>query len=213
MIRAFLAVVPDAELLRRLALVQKDLKQRLIKDLPRTVRLSWVQPASIHLTMKFLGDISEDLVQVLHDAMTQAMSGYRHLSIPLERLGAFPDARRPRILWAGPGESWEGSDDSRRLIAMHEAIELCCRTADLAPDSRALAPHLTLARVRNDGRPLGALLAQSGKLKCLISPGALDVGSVVLMRSELHPTGSVYTQLWDVRLASGGAFMDLAGSP
>ncbi|SLM49120.1 putative 2'-5' RNA ligase [Nitrospira japonica] len=201
MIRAFLAVVPDAELLRRLALVQQDLKQRLMRDLPRTVRLSWVQPASIHLTLKFLGDIPEDLVPVLNDAMIQTMSGHRSLSIPLERLGAFPDARRPRILWAGPGTSWEESEDSRRLAAMHEAIEMCCRTVDLAPDSRALTPHLTLARVREGDRYLGSQLTRNGELNNPIRPGAFEVGAVVLMRSELHPTGSVYTPLWDVRLA------------
>lgn len=201
MIRAFLAVVPDAELLGRLALVQRDLKQRLMRELPRTVRLSWVQPAAIHLTMKFLGDVPDDLVPVLHDAMTQAVSGHRALSIPLERVGAFPDARRPRVLWAGPGESWEGGEESRRLTMMHEAIEMCCRTVDLAPDSRALAPHLTLARVREGDRQLGALLVRSGTLDNPIGPGALEAKSVVLMRSELHPTGSVYTPLWDVRLA------------
>lgn len=210
MIRAFLAVVPDAELLGRLALVQQDLRQRLMRDLPRSTRLSWVQPASIHLTMKFLGDIPEDLVPVLHDAMARAMSGHGPLSIPLEQLGAFPDAKRPRVLWAGPGESWERSEDSRRLAAMHEAIEMCCRVVDLAADSRTLSPHLTLARVREGGRPLGALLAQSGKLDHPISPGALDAGSIVLIRSELHPTGSIYTPLWNIRLAQGGAVIDAA---
>ncbi|BFU96615.1 MAG: putative 2'-5' RNA ligase [Nitrospira sp.] len=200
MIRAFLAIVPDAELLRCLVLVQQDLRQRLMRELPRTVRLSWVQPASIHLTMKFLGDIPDDLVPVLRDAITQAVSGHRALTIPLERLGAFPDARRPRVLWAGPAESWERGEDSGRLAAMHQAIEMGCRAVDLAPDTRALTPHLTLARVREGERQLGPLLARYGKLDDPISPGFLVAGSVALIRSELHPTGSVYTPLWHVRL-------------
>ncbi|MDF0644527.1 MAG: RNA 2',3'-cyclic phosphodiesterase [Nitrospira sp.] len=200
MIRAFLAVVPDAELLGRLALVQQDLKRRLGRDLPRSVRLSWVPPAAIHLTMKFLGDIPDDLAPVLHDAMVQTMSGHRSLSIPLERLGAFPDTRRPRVLWAGPGESWERGEDDRRLVTMHQAIEACCQIVDLAPDARPMAPHLTLARVREGNRQLGSLLARVGKLDEPIMPGPLMANSVVLMRSELHPTGSVYTPLWEVRL-------------
>lgn len=205
MIRAFLAVVPDAGLLGRLALVQQELKQRLMRELPRTVRLSWVQPASIHLTMKFLGDIPDDLVPVLHEAMTRAMSGHRALSIPLERIGAFPDARRPRVLWTGPEESWERGEDSRQLTAMHQGIEMCCRAVDLAPDARALAPHLTLARVREGGRQLGSILSRCGLTRCgkpddPLSLGSLVIDCIVLMRSDLHHTGSVYTPLWDARL-------------
>ena len=83
---------------------------------------------------------------------------------------------------------------------MHQAIEMGCRAVDLAPDTRALTPHLTLARVREGDRHFGPLLARCGKLDEAISPGSLVAGSVVLMRSELHPTGSVYTPLWEIRL-------------
>jgi len=83
---------------------------------------------------------------------------------------------------------------------MHQAIEMGCRAVDLAPDTRALTPHLTLARVREGDRQLGPLLARCGKLDEPISPGSLVADSVVLMRSELHPTGSVYTPLWEIRL-------------
>ncbi len=74
MIRAFLAVELSEPLRTHLATIQSELKQRMAKELTRDVSISWVRPASLHLTVKFLGDIAEGLVAPLKEAITEMLS-------------------------------------------------------------------------------------------------------------------------------------------
>lgn len=200
MIRAFLAVELSQDVRSRIALVQQNLKASLTRELPRAVHLSWVRPASIHLTVKFLGDIDEQIIEPLREALADVFMDRRAISIPLERLGAFPSFQAPRILWVGASESWEHGDEAKHLAALHETVEICCDTLGFVPDSRPLKPHLTVARVKAGERQCGQALTRSGVLDRPLSLGALAVDSVALMQSELKPTGSVYTKLWDVPL-------------
>jgi 2'-5' RNA ligase len=200
MIRAFLAVELEEGLQKRIAQVQQDLKQRLGREALKDVRISWVQPVSIHLTIKFLGDIDDQLVDLLRAAIEQAMKDHQPTSIPLERLGAFPRPQQPRVLWVGASEQWEQGDDAKRVAEIHRAIEDCCATFDLAPEGRPLSPHLTLARIKEGERHVGQALAKSGAMDRPLSLGSLVLGSIVLMKSELRPTGSVYTKLWEIAL-------------
>lgn len=202
MIRTFLAVELSDALRANVASLQVDLQQRLGREISRNVRMSWIQPVSIHLTIKFLGDIDEQLVSPMQEAIGQAIAGHSRLQIPLERLGAFPRLQEPRVLWAGPSEVWEQSEEARRLTSLHRAIEYCCCSFDLAPENRPLSPHLTIARIKEGGHSMGQALAKSGVMDRPLSLGSLAVDSIVLMRSELKPTGSVYTKLWDVKLGA-----------
>jgi 2'-5' RNA ligase len=200
MIRAFLAVELEEGLQKRIAQVQQDLKQRLGREASKDVRISWVQPGSIHLTIKFLGDVDEQLVDPLRAAIEQAMKDHQPLSIPLERLGAFPRPQQPRVLWVGASEQWEHGDAAKRLAELHRTIEDCCGTFDFAPEGRPLSLHLTLARIKEGERHVGQALAKSGVMDRSLSLGSLEIGSIVLMKSELRPTGSVYTKLWEIGL-------------
>lgn len=107
MIRAFLAVEVKDDLRGHIAQVQQDLKQRLSRKASREVRISWVQPPSIHLTVKFLGDIDAGMVDSLRGAIEQILGEHRAIQIPLERLGAFPRPQQPRVIWIGASERWE----------------------------------------------------------------------------------------------------------
>jgi 2'-5' RNA ligase len=200
MIRAFLAVELSQDVRSRIALAQQSLKAALARELPRAVRLSWVQPASIHLTVKFLGDMDEQVIEPLRDALVSALHDDRALAIPLERLGAFPSLQSPRVLWVGPSEQWQRGDEVKRLAALHQSVETCCDTLGFAMDGRPLSPHLTLARIKAGWRECGQALTKSGVLDQSLSLGALTVDSIVLMKSELRPPGSVYTKLWKERL-------------
>ena len=200
MIRSFLAVDLREDLRKQIGQVQQDLKQRLSRETSKDTRISWVQPASIHLTMKFLGDTDETLVDPMRAAIEQVMKEYRAIQIPLERLGAFPRPQQPRVLWVGASQRWEQGEDAKQLAALHQAVEDCCGTFDFAQDGRPLSPHLTLARIKGGERYVGQALAKSGVMDRPISLGSLAVESIVLMKSELHPTGSVYTKLWEIAL-------------
>ena len=200
MIRAFLAVELPDELRAELATVQQELKRKIEPEMKRNTRIAWARPASIHLTMKFLGDMDEQVADPLLAAVEQAIGSLMAVNVPLERLGAFPLPQSPRVLWVGPSESWERGAEARRVAEIHGAIEQACEGLGFHRETRPFSPHLTLARIRVGERHIGVALAKGGVLDRTLSLGALAVDSVVLMKSELRPTGSVYTKLWDVRL-------------
>jgi 2'-5' RNA ligase len=201
MIRAFLAVQLSEPLRTTLAAVQSEVKRRITHELPRDVSLSWVRPAAMHLTVKFLGDIPEELVIPLREGITGALAEHRIVQVPLDRLGAFPRLQQPRVLWIGPTEQWETTGDAGRLAAVHRAVEACCATLNLAPDTRSLTAHLTLARIKAGHRAAAQILARSGVMDRLPSAvGSLTIDAIALVRSELKPSGSVYTVLWESKL-------------
>jgi RNA 2',3'-cyclic 3'-phosphodiesterase len=203
MIRAFLAVELTEDLRAKLAGIQQDLRQRLSREFLKDVRVSWVQPSSIHLTVRFLGDIDEQLVEPMRDAIERAMRGHRMIHIPIERLGVFPRAQQPRVLWVGPSETWEKSEIARRLASLQQDVEVCCRSFDIALDDKRWSPHLTLARIKEGERLVGQAFAKSGVLDRPSAVGSLAVRAIALVKSELHPAGPVYTKLWEARLAEG----------
>jgi 2'-5' RNA ligase len=201
MIRAFLAVEVPQALRTALDSIQQDLKRQLERAINHQVRIGWVRVGSLHLTLKFLGDMPEESIEPLRSAIQQAALAHRAFSIPLERLGVFPRPEQPRVLWVGPSESWEQSHEEERLTALYRAVEDCCQAANCAPESRSFSPHLTLARMKEGERQVGHALAQSGVMDRPLTIGVLPVSAITLMRSELRPTGSIYTDLWRCKLA------------
>jgi 2'-5' RNA ligase len=200
MIRAFLAVELSQELRAELALVQQELKQKIEPELKRDTRISWVQPAKIHLTIKFLGDVNEQIIDPLLGAMEQAIGSQTVVNVPLQRLGAFPRPHSPRVLWIGPSENWERGAEGKRIAEIHGAIEQACEGLNFLRETKPFSPHLTLARIKAGERHVGVALAKGGVLDRPLSLGSLAMESVVLMKSELKPTGSVYTKLWEVKI-------------
>jgi RNA 2',3'-cyclic 3'-phosphodiesterase len=203
MIRAFLAVELSQELQAGIATVQQELKHRIEPELKRDMRISWTQPASIHLTLKFLGDMDEQAIDPLLVVVEQAIGSQIAVNVPLERLGAFPRPQSPRVLWVGPLENWDRGAEAKRIAEIHGAIEQACEGLRFLRETKPFSPHLTLARIRVGERQVGAALAKGGVLDRPLSLGSLAVESVVLMKSELKPTGSVYTRLWEARLKAG----------
>lgn len=201
MIRAFLAVELPPDLHAALATIQQDLARRFERVVDRHVRISWVRPASLHLTLKFLGDMPDESIQPLRTGVEQVAVDHRTIQVPLERLGTFPRPQQPRVLWAGPSECWEQGPDAQRLAALHRAVEDCCQAAGFAPEGRPLSPHLTLARIKEGEKRVGQALTHSGVMDRPLAIGAFPVEAIVLMKSELRPTGSVYTKLWEVWLS------------
>ena len=200
MIRAFLAVELSHELRAELTIVEQALMQRLEPEIQRDMRIRWAQPGSIHLTMKFLGDMDDQVIDPLLVEVEQAIGSRSAVTVPLERLGAFPRPQSPRVLWVGPSESWERGVEAERVAEIHGAIEQACENVRFLREAKPFSPHLTVARIKAGERHMGIALAKSGLLDQPLSLRSLVVGSVVLMKSELKPTGSVYTKLWDVRL-------------
>jgi len=199
-IRAFLAVELPQELRAELATIQQELKRNIEPEMKQNMRVSWAQPASIHLTVKFLGDMDEQVIDSLLVAVEQAIGNQTAVNVPLERLGAFPRPQSPCVLWVGPSENWARGVEAQKVAGIHGAIEEACERLGFLRETKPFSPHLTFARIRVGERHIGVALAQGGVLDRPLSLGSLAVKSVALMKSELRPTGSVYTKLWEVGL-------------
>ena len=198
MIRAFLAVEISDEVRTAISQIQHDIKERLAAHLSKEIRIAWGQLNSFHLTIRFLGDIEKQVIDPLREAIAKIRQSHPTIQIPLDRLQAFPNVLKPRVLWVGPSESWLQSEAAKRLVELHQEIESCCHSFGFASDEKPFSPHLTVARIKTGERQVGPLLTQSGLYDRSVSLGTVPVGPIVLMKSQLRPTGPVYTKLWEV---------------
>jgi 2'-5' RNA ligase len=210
MIRTFLAVELQPALRDAIDSCQRDLRRCLEKERAKAVRMAWVHPSAIHLTMKFLGDTDEGLVAPLREAVARAVVSREAGTLPIERLGAFPRPQAPRILWVGPSEEWARGSEARGISALQHHVEEACAEFGFLREAKPFNPHLTLVRIKEGERHVGNELARSGVMDSPLAVGSLAVDAIVLMKSDLRPTGPVYTRLWDVTIParSGGAGSD-----
>ena len=183
-IRAFIAIELSSEIYARLNEVEDQLQKRLEAGVIR-----WVPAQNIHLTLKFLGDVSLANLEVLKKILASEVSKYAPFEISVGELGAFPSIRRPRVIWVGV----QAPQD---LSILQHGIETEMAGLGYAPENREFSPHLTLGRIsRNassqDLRKIGDVLS-TNKVGYL---GAARVFSVNLFRSDLKPGGAVYSKL------------------
>jgi 2'-5' RNA ligase len=107
--------------------------------------LSWVDETRLHLTLKFLGEQSEEIVSALSESVSDVARRHRQFTMHLGEIGAFPNFRRARVVWMGIHRD-------PRLELLHHDVELACETHGLELEGRAFRPHLTLARVKGRDR-------------------------------------------------------------
>lgn len=201
MIRAFLAVLLDAPLQANMAAFQRSLQKRLVPQVDRSARIQWVREDALHLTLKFLGDITESHVGEIKRVVEPIMQRAPRLTLEFLQVGVFPDTRAPRILWVGP----PANEAAAALVRMAEAIDRAASELGFSAERRPFQPHLTLARIKEGGRSVGQGLVGAGVLDQAEFIGSLEVKAVHLMRSELLPSGARYESLWSVPCgASGG---------
>jgi RNA 2',3'-cyclic 3'-phosphodiesterase len=158
--------------------------------------VKWVAAPALHITLKFLGECDERQV----DTLTAALSGLgeRHapIDIYLTEIGAFPNFRRPRVVWVGmTGEN--------RLRALARDIDQALAPLGFAAETRAFQAHLTLGRVRAEMTPADSA-ALAAEARTFRPVGAFTVQTVDLMRSELGAGGSRYSVMAAVPLHARG---------
>ncbi len=179
MIRSFVGIRIDPEMLQRISEVQSQLQQKL-----RGVR--WVRKENLHLTLKFLGDTPEEKVGPLVDALEPVLTAIAPFRIIGRGIGVFPDIRRARILWAG----LEGDDLARLVMEVERAVE----PFGFEKEKRDFRPHLTIGRWRRfDGR--SDLIKQEIERLKDYEFGDSRVGEVTLFQSILRSEGAVYSPL------------------
>lgn len=136
--RLFIAInLPDAEKTR----LTQALQAVAAIDLPAR----WVESDSLHITLKFLGEVPQGQLPAVAAALAEAAAGAVAFDVALSGFGAFPSLSRPSILWVGVQA---GPD----MAELHRRIEGAYAPLGFPPDERAFRPHITVARVRKDGR-------------------------------------------------------------
>ena len=188
-IRTFIAIELTREILKRLG----ELRARLQDDVPPGL-VRWVKPDGIHLTLKFLGEVPASQVDAISEAMRAACAPHAPFSFAIGGLGCFPNPRRPRVVWVGVDEP------SGALASLQGDVVRAMKRLDFAPERRAFSPHLTLGRIKK--RSPDALQALGGYIsRSAVRVGRQQVTAVSLIRSDLRPSGAVYTELASALLA------------
>jgi 2'-5' RNA ligase len=181
-IRSFIAIELPPEIQRRLKETIISLKQNGASG------VRWVDPEKIHLTLKFLGDVSLQTLNELSDTLQKNIP-VQSFSICVQNLGVFPNPRRPRVIWIGISKS-------ESLARLHNLIENICMQFGIAPEERDFSPHLTLGRISNPGS-ISELpkLTQALSLTPIGILGSFHPTEYILFRSDLTPQGPIYTKL------------------
>jgi 2'-5' RNA ligase len=187
-IRAFIAIELPAELRQELARLQAELKA------DNRLRIKWVNPDGIHLTLKFLGNIPVSDTDRITQAMTDAARRITPFYLKTETLGAFPNLKRVQVVWVGLG----GETD--KLKQLQQLIETNLTQLGFAAEQRQFKPHLTLARLGRYVSP-----AERQRLGELASTRfdmseQMKVGSINLIRSQLTREGAVYSRISSAEL-------------
>ena len=158
--------------------------------------VKWVAAPALHITLKFLGEQDERLVGDLRGALESVVQRHAAFDVRTTEVGAFPNFRRPRVVWVGmTGES--------PLRALARDIDEALAPMGIAREMRPFQAHLTLGRVRSEmGAADAAALSEAARASQ--PTGAFAVHAVDLMRSELGPGGSRYSLLAAVPLHARG---------
>ncbi len=189
MLRAFIAVELPAEIQQGLVQVTNQLMQQLAG-----IPVRWVPVHNIHLTLMFLGDVSEANLQLVKDSLAEEAINHQPFDISIGKVGVFPSLQRPRVIWVGveaPGE----------LMAVQSGVEHRMTRLGYPREERPFSPHLTLGRVsRNINQLEMRTISQVIQASKVGFMGVAHVNQFHLFRSDLRPDGAVYTKIQSVLL-------------
>ncbi len=188
-IRSFIAIELPEALKQELSKLQGRLQQ------PRQSWIKWVDPQSIHLTLKFFGNINMGKIPPITKAMEAAAQGIPPFHLEVSGLGAFPNLKRVQVVWVGMGGETEVLRHLQRNLESHLA------PLGFVPEKREFSAHLTLARLRHQATPpereqLGQLIG-STRFK---TAHTIKVEAINLMKSQLTRDGAIYSIVSSVGL-------------
>jgi RNA 2',3'-cyclic 3'-phosphodiesterase len=186
--RSFIALEIPASL-------QKDFSH-LINRLKTvfTLPVRWVQPGNIHLTLKFMGNISSSTYDSLKMQLKTIFEGFEPVPLTFTGLGFFPNIHNPKVLWVG-------MELPEELSARVSLVEQLTRSLGVPPENRSFSPHLTLGRINGEGRSednhtMGKIISS---VKCDL-PSTMVSKYVTLFKSDLTRQGPIYSPLFRVEL-------------
>jgi 2'-5' RNA ligase len=184
-IRCFIAIVLDDHTKRQLSRVQAAIRST-------GIHAGWPSAQNFHLTLKFLGNISEQALPCIKTKLAEAMAEKAHFNITFNRLGVFPNARHPKVIWIGPDKI------NPEIVTLQQDIDSNLNRCHPFVKEKRFSPHITLSRVRHYAKP-GTLNKALN-----VKTGAIEiaVNQVHLIESRLYSSGAVHSSLFCADLKS-----------
>lgn len=195
-LRLFIAIEVPLNLLERLDRAVEPLRRSLPSELIR-----WVPYQNIHLTLKFLGDVSVKNVELLRQTLALEAERHSPFEVNIQGWGVFPDMKRPRVIWIGV-------QAPAALFRLQRGVDNATQRLGYVSDEKEFMPHLTIGRVRAQATP-----EDLSRIRTSLQGFSFDlqasfgVTAVHLFKSDLQPQGAQYTRLFTAPLSSqGGGF-------
>jgi 2'-5' RNA ligase len=176
-VRTFICIEIPASIKERIGALQQSMRRI-------DAQASWVKPENIHLTLKFLGDVESSRLDRVRDAVERASGSTSRFQVTVGAVGCFPSTKSPRVLWVGLA----GMPDE--LSTLHKRIEDSLAREGFPREAKRFSPHLTIARLR---APQNAARLAEDLIATGFEPEAFEAREVIVMRSDLNPSGSIYT--------------------
>jgi 2'-5' RNA ligase len=189
LLRTFIAVEIPREIQSAIYQSTVNLRQTINRSYIR-----WVPPQNIHITLKFLGDVSPANLELLKQMLKAETAQVDHFSIQVGTLGVFPGLRYPRVIWIG-------IDAPPALESLQRGIETATTRLGYEAENRPFSPHLTIARFN-----LRISTAELPQVRAILEKtsvgilGKVDVDAVHLFKSDLKPSGVIYSRLYTAPL-------------
>jgi 2'-5' RNA ligase len=152
----------------------------------------WLPPENVHLTLKFLGELGEEIVPELAAAVGEAVAGSAAFEMKVGGFGAFPSLRRPSVVWVG-------IELGSPLRALQEAVEAAAESVGFSREDRPFRPHLTVGRAQKRASP-GEFRGFDELVNGTSYADCYQIRAVDIMRSRLMPSGALYDVLHSFEL-------------
>lgn len=166
--------------------VKAELNELQVELRRAGAEVGWTKPENIHLTLRFLGETGEDMLDDLKRICSQTAAEFQPFKLQTKDIGYFPSFRQPRVLWAGLGGEIETAKE------LQKRLEERLISIGYDQQDNPFKPHLTIGRVKS-GKNVKPLVAAADMYP--LPEVTFDVGEIVLMKSDLHPAGARYTAI------------------
>ena len=153
--------------------------------------VKWIPPENLHLTLKFLGDTTEELLKSINERLISLSKSHDRFSLQISGAGVFPNIKYPRVIWLGVR-------DSEEIIKLQHDIDESMAGLGFEKDDKQFTPHLTVGRMKSL-KNMGLLIKELATLK-ETDFGKIEVINIALMKSELKPGGAEHFKLNEISI-------------
>jgi len=185
-LRVFIAVDLNEDQKDELCSMQKELKKEFNS-------VKWVEPANLHVTLKFIGEAEEEELDLFSSLVKKAVKGFTPFEVSLKKLGFFPHPGKPRIIWVGVDQGGE------ELKSIWKEVEINFQEKGYPFSDKPFNPHVTIGRIRRVQKKLPVQKIINEYRDISLSTKA-TVNNVTIYRSDLRSHGAVYTPLDKINL-------------